>query len=195
MKDTQAKWDAIYRLSNLQTQPCQVLADQQFLLPKQGKALDLACGLGSNALLLAKAGLQVEAWDISPVALTYLQKQADIHRLQISTKQRNITPEMLPVAEYDVIVISRFLDRSLCNAIMMALKSDGLLFYQTFTRAKLDPQGPGNPDFLLDTNELLRLFRPLTLIHYQEHAKIGNLQYGNRNEAQFIGQKLLLESL
>jgi 2-polyprenyl-3-methyl-5-hydroxy-6-metoxy-1,4-benzoquinol methylase len=30
-------------------------------------ALDLACGLGANALVLAKQGLTTEAWDISAI--------------------------------------------------------------------------------------------------------------------------------
>jgi len=76
---------------------------------------------------------------------------------------------------------------------MAALTTGGLLFYQTFTRDKLDRQGPGNPDFLLASNELLRLFAPLTLIFYQEYARIGDLQRGDRNEARFIGQKPLSE--
>lgn len=33
---------------------------------------------------------------------------------------------------FDVIVVSRFLDRTLGDAIIEVLKPDGLLFYQTF---------------------------------------------------------------
>ena len=72
---------------------------------------------------------------------------------------------------------------------MAALKPGGLLFYQTFTRHKLDKSGPSNPDYLLARNELLQLFAPLTVIYYQEYPAIGDLQRGNRNEAQLIGQK------
>jgi hypothetical protein len=104
--------------------------------------------------------------------------------------QANITPEMRQNSSFDVIVISRFLDRALCNAIMAGLKTGGLLFYQTFTRNKLDQAGPSNPDFLLANNELLRLFAPLMLVYYQEYARIGDLHCGDRNEAYFIGQKL-----
>ena len=87
-------------------------------------------------------------------------------------------------------VIRRFLDRSLCNAIMADLKSEGLLFYQTFTRNTLDRHGPSNPDYLLDRQELMALFSPLTLVSYQENAGIGDLRHGNRNETCFIGQKI-----
>ncbi len=195
MNGLEEKWDGIYRQSPYQAEAAKVLSKNRFLLPEQGKALDLACGLGGNALLLAEAGLTVDAWDISGVALQALQVQAALRNLNINIRQGIITQANLPNDSYDVVVISRFLDRNLCNAIMATLNTGGLLFYQTFTRNKLDRQGPNTPDYLLATNELLRLFTPLTLIFYEEYARVGNLQYGNRNEACLIGQKPLSEPI
>lgn len=189
MSDRQSKWDAVYAEPKQAPRAAEVLSKHKHLLPAQGKALDLACGLGGNALLLAEQGLTVDAWDISTVALTGLREHAAQRQLQIATHQKFISSKNLPQAYYDAIVVSRFLDRSLCNAIMAALKPEGLLFYQTFTRGKLDRQGPGNPDYLLHCNELLQLFSPLTLVFYQEFARLGDLRHGNRNEACYIGQK------
>lgn len=189
MNSTQIKWDAIYCDCDQKPAPCQCLAEHDFLLPKSGSALDLACGLGGNGLLMAAQGLTVEAWDISPIALAALGQHAARQGLPILTRQMDIDATDLAEQAFDVIVVSRFLDRTLCNAIMDALKPEGLLFYQTFTRAKLEPQGPSNPEFLLDRNELLQLFRPLSLLHYQEYCGVGELSRGNRNEACFIGQK------
>lgn len=185
----QAKWDAIYTQSIQIAPACKVLSQHLFLLPKQGRALDLACGISENALLLAESGLITEAWDISAVALQKLQQQAELRQLNIIIRQCGISAEIMPKQLYDIIVISRFLDRTLSNAIMAALKPDGLLFYQTFSRHKLDNQGPNNPDYLLDSNELLNLFAPLKLIFYQEYDRIGDLKSGDRNEVYFIGQK------
>jgi len=192
MNKTSEKWDAIYRQSQSQAVAAKVLSEHRYLLPKQGQALDLACGVGGNALLMAEAGLNVDALDISLIALQRVEEQAVFLGRHINVKQCDISAEILPEAFYDVIVISRFLDRALCNAIMASLNAGGILFYQTFTRSKIDQSGPGNPDYLLAANELLRLFAPLTLLFYQEDARIGDLQYGNRNEAYFIGQKPLL---
>ncbi|MDD2759311.1 MAG: methyltransferase domain-containing protein [Methylomonas sp.] len=191
MTALQAKWDAIYSNDEWLAEASETLLSHRHLLPKKGRALDLACGLGGNAMLLAAHGLSVDAWDISAVALAKLQQHANHSLLPIVTRQCSITPETLAIAGYDVIIVSRFLDRSLCNAIMGALKPEGLLFYQTFTRNKLDQQGPCNPDYLLERNELLALFAPLSLIYYREYAHIGDLRYGNRNEACYIGQKNL----
>lgn len=187
---TRAKWDAIHGQSSSDQGAAEVLSANCFLLPTQGLALDLACGKGGNALLLAEKGLWVQAWDISAVALEKLRNKADAAGLAIETRQCNITADSLLNTSFDVIVVSRFLDRTLCNAIMAALKPGGLLFYQTFTRNKLEQQGPSNPDYLLANNELLRLFSPLSVIFYQEYPPIGDVRSGNRNEACFIGQTL-----
>ncbi|WKJ90534.1 methyltransferase domain-containing protein [Methylomonas montana] len=189
MIDLQHKWDAVYSKADTPTTAAEVLARHQYLLPESGRALDLACGLGGNALFLANCGLQVDAWDISAAGLQILRQAAIDQGLHIATRQCHIGTETLTPQTYDVIVICRFLDRTLCNAIMAALKPGGLLFYQTFTRNKLDQQGPSNPDYLLAHNELLTLFSPLNLVFYQEYAKLGDVRFGNRNEACFIGQK------
>ncbi len=191
----QEKWDKCYQDSDISAQAADVLANNRFLLPAQGKALDLACGLGGNALLLARHGLETEAWDISSVALQRLAEQSQALGLQIKPKQVKITPEIMPHQAFDVIVVSRFLDRSLCPSIMAALKTDGLLFYQTFVQDKLTASGPSNPDYLLRKNELLSLFPSLTRVFYQEFSLIGDSSQGNRDEALLIGQNACTELL
>jgi tellurite methyltransferase len=190
MNPVQAKWDEIYRTTQSSPTAAEVLTGNSHLLPQQGRALDLACGLGGNALFLADRGLNVDAWDISSVALNYLQTQARQKGLAATIRHGEITSEALAENSYDVIVISRFLDRTLGNAIMGALTDKGLLYYQTFTRNKLNRTGPNKPEYLLDSNELLKLFSPLTLVFYQEFALIGDLRHGNRDEVCYIGQKV-----
>jgi tellurite methyltransferase len=184
------KWDAIYSQADRDDNVATVLSEHAFLLPSTGAALDLACGLGGNAVFLAQQGLAVTALDISSVAINKLTHCANEHKLTINACQQQITPDTLKPDTYDVIVVSRFLDRTLMNAIIDALKTNGLLFYQTFTREKATPTPPHNPDYLLANNELLALFAPLSVVFYQENALIGQHQQGLRNEAQFIGQKI-----
>ena len=70
------KWNQRHGQAEGPGRPAQVLAENRHLLPAVGEALDLACGLGANALLLAEAGLQVTAWDLSPVAIQRLSQLA-----------------------------------------------------------------------------------------------------------------------
>ncbi|OQK16845.1 methyltransferase type 12 [Methyloprofundus sedimenti] len=184
------KWNRIYASASAASNPAAVLSENLFLLPQTGTALDLASGLGANALLLAKQGLTTQAWDISAVALFKLQQQADAEALAIKTFTREISTQSFSPNCFDVIVVSRFLDRSICDAIMVCLKMGGLLFYQTYTQHKKIELGPKNPRFLLAENELLSLFSLLKLVYYRENSAIGEIQQGLRNEALFIGQKV-----
>ncbi|MDD5321300.1 MAG: methyltransferase domain-containing protein [Methylococcales bacterium] len=184
------KWNRIYNESGQGLYPAiQVLTENDFLLPQTGAALDLACGLGGNAIFLAELGLSVTAWDVSSVAIDKLTAYAVHKVLNVNACQQIITANSFNGYQFDVIVVSRFLDRTLSDAIIGALKPDGLLFYQTFTREKTRPKPPNNPDYLLTENELLTLFLPLRVIFYRENALIGNQERGLRNEAQFVGQK------
>lgn len=183
------KWNQIYKQSNL-LEPANVLVNNEFLLQKKGCALDLACGLGANALFLAEQGLETHAWDISDIALNKIKKNALQKNLNLSVKKVFLEPKSLPKNTFDVIVVSRFLDRLLCNAIMEGLKVNGLLFYQTYVKEKVTSSGPKNPDYLLSRNELLDLFQPLKLVSYTENSLIGDLNHGERNEAFFVGQKV-----
>ncbi len=74
-----------------------VLAALERLPGSPGRALDLACGTGRHALLLAARGWQVEAWDFSPVALEVLQERAAAAGLAVTTRLVDLAaPEMAP---------------------------------------------------------------------------------------------------
>ena len=78
------KWDRNYRCSSVDfPRPCRVLDDYGYLLPASGNALDIACGLGGNALLLAAAGLNTTAIDISEVAIDKLLGYAERANLDV----------------------------------------------------------------------------------------------------------------
>jgi 2-polyprenyl-3-methyl-5-hydroxy-6-metoxy-1,4-benzoquinol methylase len=185
------KWNCIYSQTKTQfVQAAEVLRENAYLLPETGTALDLACGLGGNAFFLAQQGLAVTALDISSVAIDGILARSKHEGMNINACQHNISQLSLLKSSYNIIVVSRFLDRTLSDAIIGALKPGGLLFYQTYTLEKTGLTGPTNPEFLLDRNEILRVFSPLAVIFYRENSLCGNLQKGLRNEMQFIGQNI-----
>jgi tellurite methyltransferase len=187
---TKNKWDKHYdSCSNEYPVAAKVLFQNQHLLPEQGAALDLACGRGANALCLAENGLTVSAWDISLSALEQLSNKADEKLLTINTETRDVSEQPPETDSFDVIVVSRFLDRKLIPQIKNAIKSDGLIYYQTFIKDKIDDSGPNNPDYLLDKNELLNFFNDWAIICYLEEGKVGDINNGFRNQAMIIAQK------
>ncbi len=190
MQSIQKKWDEIYRQagSSIPT-PSLVLQQNSHLLPERGTALDLACGRGGNALFLAKAGLNVQAWDISAIAIAQLQHNADINNLAVKTEVRDVASRPPPANSIDILVVSFFLDRPLCSALLAAIKPGGLLFYQTYCQQKVDQRGPSNPDYLLKENELLQLFSSMKVRVYREEALAGNCTEGLRNQAILVAEK------
>jgi methyl halide transferase len=77
-------WDRIYRggLPPWETgRPApgllRVLREHAGLLAKRGTAIDLGCGTGADAILLAKAGFDVTAVEISPIALERARARAE----------------------------------------------------------------------------------------------------------------------
>lgn len=182
------KWDAIYRDGAVGA-PARVLLDFAHLLPASGSALDLACGMGANGLFLAVHGLTTQAWDISPVAVAQLHERARRDQLPLSVQACDVSATPPSPDTFDVIVVSHFLDRSLMPALMAALRPQGLLFYQTFTRERVDDSGPRNPEFRLAANELLQLCAPLHVLAYREEGSVGDTQQGWRNLAYIVAQR------
>lgn len=186
---TTHKWNRRYAQAAFNPQPAMVLEKYAYLLPAQGRALDLACGTGGNALLLAGQGLDTTAWDISDVAINQL---ADSRHTQgyLHAEARDVEKHPPAPNSFDVIVVSYFLYRPLMKALVAALCPGGLLFYQTFTEQRVaGAAGPSNPDFLLKPNELLNTFEDLHTLLYQEEGLTGNLDQGVRNIALYVGQK------
>ena len=190
MDELRAKWDARYAGADANASALDVLTDYAHLLPHAGHALDLACGLGGNALFLAGCGLKVDAWDISapPWIGEWLSSEAAVG-LDLVAEVRDVTAEPLPVSHYDVICVGHFLDRSLCPAIAHALCPGGLLYYQTWTRERVDDSGPGDGPFRLGSNELLSLFDGLVVRAYREEGAIGDRSRGFRNRAQLVAER------
>ena len=183
----QEKWNARYAVATTEPpRPAPVLQENAHLLPVTGRALDLACGLGGNALFLARRGFGTEAWDISDVAISTLGELAAAERLNLQARVRDVSKVPPDPETFDIIVVSRFLDRSIVPAIANALRPGGLLFYQTFTREAVSERGPSNPAYRLGPNELLRLFYGMRVLVYREEGRQGDMQQGFRDEAMLV---------
>lgn len=177
-----SKWNARYAYANKdRPEPAQVLLSGEAFLPVTGTALDVACGRGGNAFYLAMRGLSVQAWDISSTAIDgMLSHQATLSdAVQLFPEVRDVVANPPAPNTFDLIVVSRFLDRTLCAGLVDALKPNGVLFYQTFTA------GLANTDYLLKPNELTQLFSELQPCFVFESP----VNERGKSEAQFVGRK------
>jgi tellurite methyltransferase len=189
-KEIREKWDARHAQADGPGATARVVTENLHLLPAAGRALDLACGRGANSLLLAASGLEVDAWDRSPVAIERLAQAAQDAGLNIECAVRDVVTEPPPADGYDVILVAHFLDRSLVRHLVAALKDGGILFYQTFTRAKVTASGPSDPIMRLADGELLEMFSQLRPRVYREELLLGDLSQGWRDLAMLVAQKV-----
>lgn len=183
-------WEDRYQNGSVaDAEPAPVLADFAHLLPGSGTALDLACGLGGNAVFLARHGLATWAWDSSPAAIDRLAAFAREAGLPLAAEARDVVARPPEPGRFDVIAVSRFLERELAPALAAALRPGGVLFYQTFTRTRVSDRGPGTDRFRLADNELLGLFGELRVLVYREEGRVGDVSRGLRDEAQLVACK------
>lgn len=187
--DQRRKWDLRHAAATDPGQPARVLEENLHLLPAQGKALDLACGRGANAFILAQAGLEVTAWDNSPVAIDFLINHAQARGLRINAQVRDVIVRPPGPSSFDIILVSHFLERKLAPALIDALREGGLLLYQTFSRERVTDCGPSNMEYRLNSNELLYLFKQLTVRVYREEGRLGDITKGWRDMAMLIAHK------
>jgi len=149
--------------------PAPWLVEHGDLLTGPGRALDVACGDGRNALYLARRGYTVDAIDASSVAIGALRSAARERDLAIRPRVVDLEREPLPDGPYDVIVTLNFLRRDLFGALQEALAPGGLLLYETLGQAHVAQLGRSfNPAYLLEDGELLRAFDRLEVVDHFE---------------------------
>ena len=134
------------------------------------RALDVACGRGRHALLLAAAGFAVRAVDRDVAALAALGETARSLGLEVTTVAADLeAPGVdLGAARFDLVLATHYLHRPLFPALRDALKPGGILLYETYTTAQAERGHPRNPEFLLKPGELRSLAAPLEVVRERE---------------------------
>jgi hypothetical protein len=81
----------------------------------------------------------------------------------------DLTQHPLPSTRFDLIVVTRYLQRDLFPALRAAVRPGGVVLYETFTTAQRAlGWGPASPDHLLESGELLRSFEGFEVLFYEE---------------------------
>jgi len=163
------KWDERYATGaySARTHPTQLLADWIDDLPR-GRALDVACGAGRNALFLAERGYTVDAVDISSVALDRARATAAERGLEINWIEMDLEAEEPPGDHYDLIVVVRYTHPTLVARLIGQLADGGFLLCEEHLLTNRDVVGPTSAAFRTRPNELLGLSTGLRVIYYHE---------------------------
>ena len=126
-------------------------------------------GRGRHALVLARHGFQTFGVDIRHEAVRDAMNAAAREGLLIRGWCADLTDSPLPVGFFDLLVVTRYLQRDLFDTIKAAVKPGGYVIYETFTSAQLvHGTGPKSPDHLLRPGELRSLFADWNVLFYEE---------------------------
>ena len=186
-QSTRERWNERYRrrdVGALGRAPSRWLVAHRPLLGQQrrGRALDLGCGDGRNALFVAELGFDVDAIDISDVALEHLRTAADERRLPVRVVRADLETAPFPHPSYELILVFNFLQRSLFERIERSLAPGGLLLFETWRQ---DPSGRRTA---LQPGELVSAFPTLEILEQAER------DVGQRQKEAIVARRPLLAS-
>lgn len=188
------RWNRKYRERGPEsygTEPAEWLATHRELLERQprGPALDVACGNGRNALYLARLGFEVDALDVSDVAIDWLTEQVRREGAAVRPRVCDLTRGPLPRRRYQVVLNFNYLDRGLFPALKDALAPGGLLVFESFTRGQLALSwGPSTLEHTLAPGELRRAFADLEILDEREATLHADVAEKERTVASLVAR-------
>ncbi len=149
------------------------------------RALDIACGLGHNAIWLAQQGWRSEGVDISTRGLELARRSAIANNADVAWIEADLD-DWIPACEYDLVIVFRFLDReTVPRVVRSALRPGGWLVYETFAAAQCSRPDShiSNPAFTLAPGELSTLFTDFDVVASDE------VVLPDRTVEQFLGRR------
>ncbi|WP_180174882.1 SAM-dependent methyltransferase TehB [Acinetobacter sp. YH01022] len=170
----------------------EILAATPYL--QGGRALDVGCGQGRNALYLSQHGFEVDAWDVNENSLQKLRQIIQSEQIDnIHVQQRDLNADESITGRYDFIcctVVMMFLQahtvKPLINQMQQATNVNG---FNLIVCAMDTPDIPAQPDFpfAFKQGELSALYEGWKIVKYNEN--VGELHrvdaQGNRIKQHF----------
>jgi tellurite methyltransferase len=139
-------------------------------LPKLpvGRALDVACGAGRNALYLAQAGYQVDAIDISAEGLNQARQKADHQGLSINWIEYDLDQAFQFDTDYDLIIVMWYVNLALITRLCGCLAVGGYLLCEEHLITDQEVIGPSSLNFRVVPGDLREAVSGLDILFYEE---------------------------
>jgi SAM-dependent methyltransferase len=155
-------WDSRYAGTELlwRSEPNQFLVEEVSDLPP-GRALDVACGEGRNAVWLAERGWQASGVDFSPVALAKAACLAGERGVKVDWIEADLAEWVPPARAFDLVVVFYLqlppaLRTEVYGRMAEAVAPDGTILVVGHDRDNLSAGygGPQDPEVLLGAEEV-----------------------------------------
>ncbi len=186
MDDERARWNRRHRARAPLEEPAPFLTERLALLPRTGRALDLAGGTGRHALRLAEHGLEVTLVDVSDEACRTAAARAAALGLELEVVRADVT--RAPDGPWDVVLIHHFLARDVVGAADDLLVPGGLLLWCQPTVRNLERHARPSRRWLLREGELAALARAIPDVEIVELTEGWTAE--GRHEARLVLRRL-----
>ena len=163
-------WNKRYRLrerpaEDLDAAPTPLLVETAAAMTP-GKALDLACGAGRNALWLAEHGWEVTAVDGAQAAIEILRARAAEHGLKINAFVADLEKDEFEIepARWDLVTMCYYLQRNLFEPAKRGVAPGGILISIVHINEPGEEDGP----YRLRPGQLEKYFAGWEILHCYE---------------------------
>jgi len=160
------RWERKYAAGNPNPgfAPDPLLVRHNELLTGGGWALDVACGVGQNAMYLAERGYDAVAVDGSFTGLHHCRTALARSNLRVQLVAADLDRFVFLPEVFTLVIVFRFLDRRLIPQLKDALLPGGLMIYQTFNVNRLRSAPQMTRSYLLELGELAGMFQDFVTI-------------------------------
>jgi tellurite methyltransferase len=140
---------------------------------KAGRALDLACGAGRNAVWLAEQGWKVAAVDGSAAAIEIVRRRSAAALVSIDAWVADLEKGEFAIEEgaWDLILMCCYLQRDLFEPVKAGVVEGGVVIAMVLLR---EPKGERSR-FRMMPGELRNCFRGWEILHDHEGAGIAEI--------------------
>lgn len=179
-KPDRERWERKYAAGNPHAAflPDPLLIQHAQVFDGNGWAFDVACGVGQNAMWLARRGYEVLAVDGSLTGLRYGREAAAATDVRVHFVAADLDRFVLPEDTFALVIVFRYLDRTLIPRLKRALIPGGLIVYETFNVNRLRSSPGMARSYLLEPGELATRFADFETIETNDTPDIrGELSY------------------
>ncbi len=166
------KWNQRYAEDSYhKNNPVTLVEDWLPRLPP-GRALDVACGPGRNAILLAQAGYRVDAIDISHEGLNLARQKAENQGLSINWIEHDLDEPYQFDSDYDLIIVLWYVNLALITRLCDCLAPGGYLLCEEHLITDQEVTGPGSLNFRVAPGVLRDAVSGVDVLLYEESIEL-----------------------
>lgn len=137
----------------------------------RGRALDIACGAGRNAIFVASCGFAVDALDISAVALAQARGAAAAAGVAVNWIEHDLDAGLPLPGPYQLVMQLHFANAAITRAVPALLAPGGVFVCQQHLRTAEEVAGPRGATHRVAPGELATLLPGLEVLHCVEEIR------------------------